>query len=168
MKLAIISDSHDNLVNLDKGLRIISAEKVSTILCCGDVTTLETLKHLRRNFSGEIFLVLGNMDIFSEDEARQVSGINVLGRMGVFRWADKLIGACHEPFYIDRLLTQNKNQKFDFIFYGHTHKPWIEIREGIKIINPGTLGGVFQKASLAILDDKSAEPELKILETINL
>ena len=54
-------------------------------------------------------------------------------------------------------------EKVDIIFHGHTHKPWAEEKEGVKIINPGTLGGVFTPATFAIWDTAKEEPELKLL-----
>ncbi len=59
-----------------------------------------------------------------------------------------------------------KRPDLDIIFYGHTHKPWIEEQNQIKIVNPGTLGGVFQKATFALYDTGDRKLELKILETI--
>ena len=170
MKIAVISDIHDNLVNLDKALRIIKREKVETIICCGDVTTVETLERLRQGFSGEIFLVTGNMEIYDESEARQIEGINFLGKFGVVQLADHNFGACHEPFYIERLLASRPDVDFDIIFYGHTHKPWLEEKvvrgRSVRLANPGTLGGVFQKASFAVYDLDSRELGLKVLENI--
>jgi len=54
----------------------------------------------------------------------------------------------------------------DIIFYGHTHKPWIEEKNGVKLVNSGTLGGVFQKATFAVWDTDQDEPELKIIDLI--
>jgi predicted phosphodiesterase len=58
------------------------------------------------------------------------------------------------------------NNKCDIIFYGHTHKPWIEIKNGIQIVNPGTLGGVFTPATFAVWDTDKREPELKLLASL--
>ena len=38
MLIAIISDIHDNLVNLTKCLNWCNANKIKTIICCGDIT----------------------------------------------------------------------------------------------------------------------------------
>jgi predicted phosphodiesterase len=70
----------------------------------------------------------------------------------------------------------------DIIFYGHTHKPWIEDVVGniptlpgyghpsrggeLKIVNSGTLGGVFARATFAVYDTEKSEPELKILDLL--
>ena len=46
------------------------------------------------------------------------------------------------------------------------HKPWIENIDGVKIVNPGELCGMWQKPTFAFWDTKSGKKELKILEKI--
>jgi putative phosphoesterase len=71
------------------------------------------------------------------------------------------IGFCHHK---ETGLARAKNHKFDLIFYGHTHKPWIEDIDGIQFANPGTLAGMFYKAAFAVLDTKAKKLDLKIVE----
>jgi predicted phosphodiesterase len=52
------------------------------------------------------------------------------------------------------------------VFYGHTHEPWIEERRGVKVINPGTLGGVFANATFAVWDTEKKDIKLMILDLI--
>jgi uncharacterized protein len=167
MKIAIISDIHDNLPNLEKFLDWSIKEKVNVILCCGDVTKIETLNFLARKFALPIYLVRGNMEIFDQNEMDTEilihKNIVFLGRTGIIDLNGKKIGLCHEPFLIDEVL---RIGPCNMIFYGHTHKPWIEEKNGVKLVNPGTLGGVFQKATFAVWDTDRDEPELKILELL--
>jgi len=62
MKIAIISDTHDNLATLDKFLDHIKKNPVGAIIHCGDIAEGETLARLAENFSGPILAVFGNMD----------------------------------------------------------------------------------------------------------
>lgn len=163
MKVAIISDIHDNLVNFKKCLDWCQAEKIETIICCGDITNSETLKYLSDNFSSDIYIIKGNMEIYGESEIEKYRNIKYLGRYGIFELTGKKIGVCHEPEFINKVLDTGE---CDVVFYGHTHQPWTEDRSGVKIYNPGTLGGVFNKATFAFWDTKEEEPELKILENI--
>lgn len=163
MKIAIISDIHDNLINLEKCLRWCRENNIEELICCGDVTNCETLEFLSRNFAGKIHLVKGNMEIYNEKEVERYDNIKYYGRIGYFNINDKNIGFCHEPFLIRKVLEQGE---CDIIFYGHTHAPWIEKQDGITTVNPGTLGAVFQKATFAAWDSESGELELKILELI--
>ena len=69
--IVIISDLHDNLVNLEKCLKWCSDNEISKIICCGDVTNDETLELLAGGFAGEIFLVRGNADIYDEEKIKK-------------------------------------------------------------------------------------------------
>lgn len=164
MKIAIISDIHDNLANLEKCLDWCRANRVAMIICCGDVANSDSIDYLARHFSGRINLVMGNADNYDEDILIAYSNIRYHDRKGgKLEIAGKHVGFCHEPYHIKRLLHQ---AKFDLIFYGHTHKPWESVENGVRLYNPGTLGGVFYKASFAVWETDKDEVELKILELI--
>ncbi len=163
MKIAIISDIHDNLINLEKCLKLCRENNIEELICCGDVTNSETLEFLLRNFTGKVHLVKGNMEIYGEKEVELYGNIKYYGRVGRAEINGKNVGICHEPYLIKKVLEQGK---CDIIFYGHTHRPWESIEAGIKAVNPGPLGGMFQKATFAAWDSESGALELKILELI--
>lgn len=163
MLLAIISDIHDNLTNLEKCLRWCGENKIEELICCGDMTNSETLKYLSRNFFGRIHLVRGNIEIYDKEEVEKYRNIAYCGRIGYFSINGKHIGLCHEPYLIKKVLELGE---CDIIFYGHTHKPWESLSSGVKAINPGTLGAVFQKATFAVWNSESGELELKLLELL--
>ncbi len=164
MKIAIISDIHDNIPNLEKCLNWVKNEGIERLICCGDVVGMDTINFLATNFSGEIFLVYGNMELYDDNDLIRYLSIKYLGRYGAAEIDGHTVGLCHEPEYIPKVLAQNPGAKI--IFYGHTHKPWIETKDGITLVNPGTLGGVFQKASFAFWETDSGSLELKILDMI--
>ncbi|MBD3248365.1 YfcE family phosphodiesterase [Candidatus Falkowbacteria bacterium] len=163
MKIAIISDIHDNLVNLKKFLLWTHDNKAESIICCGDLTNSETLNVLASGFDGSIYLAKGNMELYSEKDLERYDNIEHGGKQACFKIDETMFGLCHEPLYIDKIL---KNDKPAIIFYGHTHKPWIEERNGIKVVNPGTLGGMFSRATFAVWDTDKKGLELKILDLI--
>jgi putative phosphoesterase len=163
MKIAIISDIHDNIENLKIALNWINKNKIKHLICCGDVTNNETLEFLASHFLDRIYLVKGNCVLFDEGRVNNFKNIEYFGKIGRFKLAGKFIGMCHEPFFRDAVLNLGK---CDMIFYGHTHKPWEEEYQGVRTINPGTLGGVFLKGTFAVWDIESGEMELKILSKI--
>lgn len=162
MKFLVISDIHDNLVNLEKCVNWGRGQSIDNAICCGDVADGETLAYLAKSFK-VMYLVGGNMELYDESEIKKYKNINYLGRFGAFEVDNKTIGLCHEPSFIDKVLAL---KKCDLIFYGHTHKPWIEARDGVTTANPGTLGGVFTKATFAVYDSLSGQLELKLLERL--
>jgi putative phosphoesterase len=176
MKIAIISDIHDNLPNLEKFLNWAKAEKVEKIICCGDVTNSETIGLLSSGFLGEIYLVRGNADIYDEDELVAYPNIKYGGRKAVWEIAGRNIGVCHEPFLIKEVFAEDKRKKDDgpvvpsfakkkdIIFYGHTHRPWLDDKGETVLINPGALSGGYTAATFAGWDTEKGWPELKILD----
>jgi uncharacterized protein len=180
MKLAVISDIHDNLVNLRKCLAWCKNNEIEKIICCGDIANSETLGIFSQEFSGDIFIVRGNMEIYEPEELAAYKNYTYGGRTAVFEIGGKRIGVCHEPYFINKsplsrgvdaprgrgVLEKRTAENLDIIFYGHTHKPWIEEKKGVKIANPGTLGGVFARATFAVWDTAKSEPELKILDLL--
>jgi putative phosphoesterase len=164
MRLAIISDIHDNLVNLEKCLDWCRKERIETMICCGDLTNSDTLDFLAKNFKGKIHILMGNCDTYDEDLILGYSNMKYHDRKGSRLFIGKYkIGFCHEPYHIKHLFHIDK---FDLIFYGHTHKPWESTENGVRLINPGTLGGLFQKATFATWESEENKLELKILEEI--
>lgn len=160
MKVAVIADIHDNLTNLQQCLGHCRENNIQKMICCGDVTNGETLKYMAENLKGEIMLVKGNMEIYEEPEVKQYKNINYGGRIGLFQVDDKVAGACHEPYLIDKVLEQGE---CDMVFYGHTHKPWEEIKRNTRVVNPGTLGGMFSRSTYAIWDTETGELEMKFI-----
>lgn len=162
MEFLVISDIHDNLANLGKCLNWGRSEGVENAICCGDVASGETLKYLAENFK-IMYLVRGNLEIYDESEIKKYKNINYLSRFGAFELNGRTAGLCHEPWFIKKVL---ELKKCEIVFYGHTHEPWLEEKDGIVTANPGTLGGVFNKASFAVWDSLSGKLELKILERL--
>lgn len=161
-KFLVISDIHDNLVNLEKCLDWGKGEGISRAICCGDIVNGETLAYLAKNLK-TFYLVRGNLELYDEAETEKYKNINYLGRFGVFEIDGKTAGLCHEPWHIKSVLDK---QPCKIFFYGHTHEPWINEKDGVVTANPGTLGGVFSKATFAVWDSEGGGLELKILELI--
>ncbi|MFA6253999.1 MAG: metallophosphoesterase family protein [Candidatus Paceibacterota bacterium] len=167
MKLAIISDIHDNLANLEKFLFTFAESSGETkdvgIICCGDVTTPETLNWLTERFKGPIKLACGNTEIRRE-EFPEIAGshnnLEIFAEVGDWAIEGLKIAFLHRPNKVEKLA---KTGQYRFIFYGHTHKPWISQLGETFMANPGTLGGVFTAPTFAMLDTKTGRLELKKL-----
>ena len=164
MKIAIISDIHDNLKNLNKFLNWANNNEIQVVFCTGDLTNEESARNLAENFNKNIYIISGNVELYETQIFHEYKNVHHLGETGIISLSGTKFGLCHEPHYIQDLL--EKRPDLDIIFYGHTHKPWIEEQKETKIVNPGTLGGVFQKASFAVYDTENNNLELKILEII--
>jgi uncharacterized protein len=160
MKIAIISDVHDNTVNLQKTLDYCKIRKIKTIICCGDLASEETLDFLNDNFSGTIHYVYGNMDNeylrkFSSEE--KYKNTFIYKNFGEMEMGGKKTAFTHFP---DEAKELCKTRKYNFVFYGHSHKPWEEIIGDCKILNPGNVAGTFYPPTFAVWETESDKFEL--------
>ena len=162
MKIAIISDSHDNQKNIEKFVDYIKNNPVDAIIHCGDVCRSDSLDILLNNFKGKIYLSLGNGDMPHDfDEYKDNPNIEIFPHIGVLDLPELNIAFAH---YKD--MVRSFSKKCRFIFYGHTHKPWVQIIGNSFIACPGNLAGIYYAPTFAILDTITQKLELKILDKI--
>lgn len=166
MKLAIISDSHDNIPNIEKFLGWAKENKIESIIHCGDIAAPGMIKELFGPAGIPFHCVFGNV---ADREllpkvCEEFAGDKCYGDEGELVIDDLKIAFCHFPEAAKELAATGK---FNLVFYGHTHKPWMEtLPNGCQLINPGTLGGIFQKATFAVFDTETNKLELKVLELL--
>jgi len=161
MKVAIFSDLHDTLPNLNIFLAWVASHKIPKLIFCGDLTHQETLEHLIHNFKGEIFMVSGNADSYNPAGLKNI--VYHKDRLEIKIDNQKIL-VTHRPADLKKILADNNS--FDFAFHGHTHRPWLTQQDGLIIANPGTLSEIFSKSSFALLDTETGKLELKILKTV--
>ena len=150
MLIVIISDTHDNIPNITKVLNYCREHKIEKMIHCGDLATMETLDYLNDNFQGEIFFAFGNMDQghvaeydFSENEYR---GTKIFPEFGSKNFDNIRTAFVHYPDVARRLCETNK---YDFVFYGHTHKPWEEKVNECRMLNPGNVANQYYPPTFA-------------------
>jgi putative phosphoesterase len=162
MKIIITSDSHDNITNIDTMIKYANKKGIKKIFHCGDVCALDTLVYISNNFKGDIYHALGNGDRDHEIVKKDYKNWHSLGEIGVpsIKGVDKSIAITHYPWLAKEMA---ESGKYDFIFYGHTHKPWEETIKKTKILNPGTLAGISYRATFAIWETDNDKFILKIL-----
>ena len=159
MKIAIVSDTHNNWANFKKAIDWINKENIQLILHCGDISSQETIDDAKKLFKGEIRFVKGNADF-------ELSFLPLKMELEI---EGKKIGFSHFP---DTAKKMAQSGNFDVVFYGHTHRPWDEKVTYLRtegechMINPGELAGQFYKPTFAVYDLATGNLELKILEKI--
>lgn len=166
MKLAILSDSHDNLPNIYKALDYIKIANIDTIIHCGDVCAPAVLEEFGKNFSGNIYISRGNVDGDYggfERVLKKFPNIKIFKETGNITIEKIKIGFVHNP---DIAHVLARGGKFDVIFYGHNHTPWEKKVGKTLLVNPGTLAGLFAKATFAVFDTKEKKADLVLVEKI--
>jgi len=176
MKIAIISDIHNNIPNLTKVLSYCRENEIEKIICCGDLASIETLDYLNDNFTGEIFYTFGNMDNdflknypFEKTDSSTSLGMTYAykntkifkdfgeAEIDVLQGVELPIGSStpnkikiafvHFPKKARELC---ETGKYDFVFHGHTHKPWQEKINNCMLLNPGNVGNQIYPPTFAV------------------
>ena len=138
MKIGIISDSHDNHVNVLKAVDIFNYEKVDYILHAGDIISPIAAKAFSKVKDSQFIAVFGNCDgekllLKSTIEAfgGQIHNQPYIGQI-----EGKKIFMTHTPGALDAVIDSDR---YDLIVYGHTHKQDIRTVGTSLVINPGEL-----------------------------
>ena len=139
MRIAILSDIHDNIWKLAAALSAVRDADV--LLCCGDLCSPIVIHQLGRGFAGPIHIVFGNNDgdqFRITANARNYENIRLHGEL--FRGElDGLRFAMNHYDGIARSLAASG--EFDVVCYGHNHVFEIGRIGETLTINPGPLMG---------------------------
>lgn len=167
MKVAILSDIHDNIWNLEKVLSLLKGQ-VEALIYCGDFCAPFIPPKLSI-LDIPIYACLGNND---EDQ------IGLLKQGGdKFNWTflaeeygqieldGEKIAFCHYP-KLGELLA--KSGEYDAVFHGHTHNSLNKTYGKTLLVNPGAVCGI-QKGkpgvgSYAIYDTKTNTAEIVLIK----
>jgi len=160
MKLAIISDIHDNLQALREALPGI--ESADAMICCGDLCSPFIIRELGGNFTNPIYLVFGNNegDIFRiTTAATQFHQIHLLAEFGDITLGTMHIAVIHYDAIARPLI---KSGLYDLVCFGHNHRLEIGKEGKTHYVNPGELSGVLtQRSSYVLFDTETGESEIK-------
>ncbi len=166
MLVAITSDIHNNEVNLQKVLNYCKEKEIQTMICCGDLASLETLDFMNDNFAGNILFTFGNAEY---DDLRDLAEEKKYRNTYLFKnFGEAIIEKNNVAFvhYPDKAKSLARTGKYDFVFYGHTHKPWIaeglsdENSKKYTLLNPGTTAGEIYPPTFAIWETETGKFDL--------
>lgn len=161
MKVAIVSDTHDNMGNFNKVIDWLNKEGITLMLHCGDICTKETIEESQKKFKGRIEFVRGNGD-YNLEHIPDTWEVNLGNSSPDLQKKAILV---HYPDLARKLA---ESGKYDLVFYGHTHRPWEETIGKCRLVNPGELAGQRYKPCFAIYDTENDKLELKILENLTI
>ena len=163
MRIGILADSHDNLPNMERAVKIFNEEDVELIFHAGDYIAPFTLFPFENLEKAKVFGVLGNND----------------GEKILLNSVFSKIGALVDSAYIGeaggkRIFMQHTHYaplelfgtgRFDIIIYGHTHDLDIRRENSEIIINPGeSCGWLRKKSTTVICDTETLNTEVYRLE----
>lgn len=166
MKVAVISDTHDNWPNLDRACNALNGLGIRVLLHCGDVCAPLTLRRLAAAFQGRIHLVLGNVDgdpFLMVTRTTEFPHLHHHGaELGEIEIDGRKIALQHYPTLARGLALTGK---YDAVFFGHDHTCRQEVLEAggrqVLLANPGLLGDMGKAPSLGLYE--TADNSFRIL-----
>ena len=165
MKIAIISDTHDRLENIEKFVTKAEREDVSEVIHCGDICSKEVLLYLSELWRGNIHYCYGNMDqdrLSLFDVANDNKNIFSYGeKIAILEFASRKIAFQHFPEIAQNLA---EDDIFDAVFYGHTHLKDKRYLGKTLLANPGNLASIKHPATFAVYDTEKNDLDFYDLE----
>ena len=160
MKIAIVSDTHNNHITVKSAVEILRERNVSRVIHCGDICDVETV----RLFEGlTADFVFGNCD-YERANLRLVMaeiGATLHEPFGHLDVEGVKLAFVHgdDPSLLEGL---EYSGQFDFVFYGHTHMAREHRRGCTRVVNVGALYRA-RTRTFGILD-----LETRLLESITV
>ncbi len=157
MKIAILSDVHDNIWKLETLLAGLEAE---TLIFCGDFCAPFTLAQIAEGFAGPIHVVFGNNDgdqFLLARVAGKYRHVTLYGDFAELGLDGRQVAVTHYP-EIGRALAQSG--VYDLVCHGHSHERLIESTGGTVRVNPGEVMGRFGLSTYAVYDTDTGQAEI--------
>ena len=155
MFIGVISDTHNNVKNIDKIIRLFNDEKVDLVIHTGDITKAETLKKFN-SLNCPLTGVFGNNDRLEVGLQEVCEEHNFkFQEPPLFLKLDEIrVAVFHEPDLINKCIKIHK--EVDIILHGHTHRYREEIIRDTIYFNPGESAGFLEgKSALGLIDTKN-------------
>ena len=138
MKILVVSDTHRK----DDNLKLVLSEEcpLDMLIHLGDAEGSEHFIPDWVNPECRMEMVLGNNDFFSRlDRERE---IDIAGHKA-FITHGHYYGVSMGP---EGLVDEAKSRGCDIAMYGHTHRPFLDVIDGVTVLNPGSLSYPDRKA----------------------
>ncbi len=156
MKVAVISDSHDHLENIEKAIAAINKLGAGALIHCGDLVSPFVVDRLAA-FGGPVHIVFGNNegDRFTIGRvARKFTNVTLHGEVGFLDSGAGEIAFTHRPEFARGLAS---TASYAVVFYGHTHRMKVERVGPTWLVNPGDLMGLLEPPGWIVFDPAAGE-----------
>ncbi len=170
-RIAILSDSHDNLDALAKALEQVRASRATLLLHCGDLCAPFVLDRLGKGFSGPIHVVFGNNDADGRmlqvvaNKHTQIALHGIYAEIavpgsGAGEGEERTIAMIHYPEPARRIAASGQ---VDVVCYGHNHQKHAEQVGSCWLVNPGELLGLVGAPTWGLYDSDAHTFEHQLL-----
>ncbi len=150
MRIAVLSDIHDNIWNLQ---RLLSELKdVGLLIFCGDLCAPFTLDMMAEGFAGPVHVTFGNNDgdVFLLTRiAGKHPNVTLASPFGEVEVDGQRLAFVHYPQFGEGLAALGR---YDAVFYGHSHQAEARTVGRTVLANPGEVMGRFGQSRYGIYD----------------
>ena len=156
-RVAILSDSHDNIWNLEKALVQVNESGAQLLVHCGDLCAPFVLDQIAQAFTGPIHVIFGNNDgdgRLLQAIAGKHSHVTLHGIYAELAVDNRQIALIHYPEPARRLA---QSGQFDLVCYGHDHLKYEDSIEECLLVNPGEIMGRFGAPGWGLYDCVSGQ-----------
>ena len=154
MKVAILSDIHDNIWVLRDLLAGLTAD---VLIFCGDFCAPFVLTQIAEGFAGPVHAVLGNNDgdeLLLARNAARFPHVTLHGQFAELELDGRQVAVTHYP-HIGRALA--RGDVYDLVCHGHSHERLIEQVGSTLRVNPGEVMGRLGLSSYALYDTATGQ-----------
>ncbi len=151
-KIAILSDSHDNIQGLATTLQAVRTSGAAVLLHCGDLCAPFIVDQLAQGFTGPIHIIFGNNDgdgRMLQTIAAKYAHVTLYGIYSEITVANRQIAMIHYPEPARRIA---QSGQLDLVCYGHDHKKYHEQIGQCHLVNPGEILGKSGTISWGLYD----------------
>lgn len=155
MKIAVLSDIHDNIWNLEEALSAVAQVQAERLFFLGDFCAPFTLAQIAESFPGPIDAIFGNNDgdpHLLNLIASKHDHVTLHGQLAEIEVDGIAVGLNHYPD-IARGLAES--QRYRVVFSGHDHSQYIHEVGNCLWANPGEVMGRFGNPSWGLFDTQS-------------
>ena len=153
MKIAVLSDIHDNIPKLRSALALARDRRAEALVCCGDLCSPFIAKEMGQGFSGPIHIVFGNNDGDRFRTATNAVKFPNLTFHGEYAELD-LAGRSFSINHFGNIgYALARGQQFDVVCFGHNHRLEITPHGRTLAINPGEIYGELTGKSTFVMYD---------------
>ncbi len=153
MKVAVLSDSHDNIWNLERVLQDVA--DAGMLIFCGDLCAPFTLDMLGAGFAGPVHVTFGNNDgdiLLLTRIAAKYPHVTLSAPFGQAEADGRRLAFVHYPEFGEGLAALGR---YDAVFVGHTHRPVVQRVGNSLLANPGEVMGRFGRPGYGIYDTET-------------
>jgi putative phosphoesterase len=159
MRIGVVGDTHDQMTNVDRIVRLFREARVERVVHTGDITrpsVLERFHALDRPLLG----VFGNNDQHGRDALETHAsrlGMELADPPYTIEWASRRILVAHDPEEVPTRIPAD----IDLVLHGHTHRHRHELQGDTLIFNPGECAGFLAgRNAVGVVDLTSLHTEL--------